>query len=72
MSVVVEKEDHWTKTFRTTHPYGMNERTRKNDNDNHSFIGRTFPPIPRSAEGSNRSFGNTVRIQELCFSSFPS
>lgn len=64
----IESKDHWSKTFRTTNPYDINKRTRNNGNDNNSFIRRTFSLVPRSVERSNRSFGNTVNIQELCFS----
>ena len=55
----LERENQWMKTFRTTYPYGMNKRTRNNNNVNDGPTERTFSPILRSIELSNRSHGNT-------------
>ena len=38
--------DHWMKTPRTNYPYCMNERTRNNDNNSNSSVGKVFLPIP--------------------------
>ena len=60
--ILLEREDYWMKTLRTTFPYSMNERTRNNDQENDTTTGKLFPFILRSIERSNRSRGKTDNV----------
>ena len=39
------KNDHWMKTLRTKHPYGLNDWAR--DEDTNKLVGLQFPSISR-------------------------
>ena len=56
----LKREDHWMKSLRTIHPYGLNDKVRDGDND--IPIGKLFPPIPRFASRSEhpRSRQNNI------------
>ena len=56
----LKREDHWMKSLRTIHPYGINDKVRDGDND--IPIGKLFPPIPRFASRSEhpRSRQNNI------------
>ena len=55
------------KTLRTTFPYGMNERTWNNNKGNDIPVGKSFPPILRSIERSNRSQRNKGNVPKTLF-----
>ena len=60
----LKREDHWIKTLRTIYPYGLNERTR--DNNNNIQIGSLFPPLPRTGERRNRTKHNRNNRKQAC------
>ena len=60
----LKREDCWIKTLRTIYPYGLNERTR--DNNNNIQIGSLFPPLPRTGERRNRSRHNRNNRKQAC------
>ena len=48
MEYRLQREDYWTKTLRTVHPYGLNARTKFMNKDNP--VRKLFPPLPRYGE----------------------
>ena len=63
-------EDYWLKILRSTFLYNMNERTRTNDMEHNTPAGKLFPVIFRSIARSKWCWGNIVKVQKLCFSTY--
>ena len=66
----LERNYYWMKFLRTSFTYGMNKRTRNNEKWNYTSVRKSFLPIYRSINNSNRSRENTGNFQKLCSLNF--